>query len=55
MPRERLYEKKRSIMIGVKVTPEMRSKLDACALSKGMTLSTFILRVLEWYCYGIER
>lgn len=55
MPREKLYEKKRSIMIGVKVTPEMRSKLDACALSKGMTLSTFILRVLEWYFYGIER
>lgn len=55
MAREKLYERKRSIIIGVKVTPEMRSRLDACALSKGMTLSTFVLRVLEWYLNGIER
>lgn len=55
MARQKLGESKRSIMIGVKVSPEMRSKLDTCALAKGMTLSTFILRVLEWYCNGIER
>lgn len=52
MGRKKLYDFKRSIMLGVKVTPSFRTKLEDLARNEGMTVSTFILRVLEWFVDG---
>lgn len=49
MSRQKLYEKKRSVIIGVKVTPDMRAKLKQCAVERGLTMSTLINRLLEVY------
>lgn len=49
MPREKLGDMKRSVMVGVKVTPEFRKYLETCAQKEGLTLSTFIVNVLKIY------
>lgn len=47
--RPRLGDRKRSIVMGIKVTPVMRERIEAQALYEGLTMSTFIVKVLADY------
>lgn len=47
--RPKLGDRKRSIFMGIKVTPEMRNRIDVQASLECLTLSTFIVKVLQEY------
>lgn len=49
MTSEKLGDLKRSVHIGVTVTPEFRKYLELHAEKEGLTLSTFIVNVLKIY------
>lgn len=52
MARQKLGDKKRSIMIGVKVSPSMRAAIERRAQEAGMTMSSYIHEVLLLKFYG---
>lgn len=52
MARKKLGDRKRSIMIGVKVSPSMRADIERRAQEAGMSMSSFINAVLLLNLYG---
>ena len=52
--RPKLGDRKRSIFIGVKVTPEMRNRIDVQASLECLTISSFIVKVLQLYLNDVQ-